>query len=126
MVQFLKFISSPAGLERAVLARLNREQKRQAKIQLVIFALVDILALSGLVASVIYLSSLFAKSGFIQYLSLIVSDGGLLFSYWRELVLSLAESLPVLGLIAFLFIITVLVWSIAKTIINALVILLPV
>ncbi len=118
MTKFIESINLPAGLESRVLARLNEEQQRAAKFRLFVFALLDALSLLGLVASLVYLARVFAESGFSQYLSLLFSDGGSLLSYWRELVLSLAESLPALGLLAFLFVTLILIWSMAKTIIN--------
>jgi hypothetical protein len=114
----LEYVSLPVSLERAVWARLTKEQKRRAKIHLAAFAILDSFALVGLVSSIIYLSNVFSQSGFGQYLSLILSDSNLLVSYWQELTLSLAESLPVLGFIAFLAVIAVLIWSFMKTIIN--------
>ncbi|MFA6476075.1 MAG: hypothetical protein WCV68_01520 [Candidatus Paceibacterota bacterium] len=115
----LEYASLPFDLEKNLWSRLSREQKRQAKIHLAAFFVLDGLALVGLISSVIYLSDIFSQSGFGQYLSLFLSDSNLLVSYWQEIVFSLAESLPVLGFIAFLSVTTVLIWSFAKTIINA-------
>lgn len=120
----LEYASLPFDLEKNIWSRLSREQKRQAKIHLAAFAVVDTLAFVGLVSSIIYLSKVFSQSGFGQYFSLIFSDGNLLVSYWQELAFSLAESLPVLGFIALLSVTTILIWSFAKTIINARTILL--
>ena len=114
----LEYVSLPLDLERGVWVRLSEAQKRQAKIHLVAFATLDVFALIGIVTSVIYLSNVFSQSGFGQYLSLIISDSNLLVSYWQEITLSLAESLPVLGLVAFLSVSAVLIWSFMKTIIN--------
>lgn len=115
----LEYVSLPLDLERGVWARLNEAQKRQVKIHLAAFFVLDAFALIGLITSIIYLSNVFSQSGFGQYLSLILSDSNLLVSYWQELALSLAESLPVLGFIALLSVSTVLIWSFIKTIINA-------
>ncbi|HRZ30532.1 MAG TPA: hypothetical protein P5274_02615 [Candidatus Paceibacterota bacterium] len=122
----LGLINLPAGLEQNVLLRLDREQKKRAKIQLIIFGLVDLMTLAGLVVSIVFLSNLFAQSGFFQYLFLIFSDGSLLFSFGQELLMSLIESLPIWGAIIFFSFIIILVWSLAKTISQARVFLLPV
>lgn len=118
MTRYLDFVDLPAGLEKMVLMRLDLEQRRQARRELIVFFLVDTLSLGGLLASVVYLSNVFTQSGFGQYLSLLLTDSGSLLSYWQELALSLAESLPVLGFVSFLSIMAVLIWSIARTIIN--------
>jgi hypothetical protein len=118
MVRYVDFVNSPDGLEERVLIRLDQEQRRQVRRELLVFSLVDALALGGLFASFIYLSSVLTQSGFGRYLSLIFSDNNLLAVYWQELAISLAESLPVLGLIAFLSVMIVSTWSISRTIIN--------
>lgn len=122
----LELINLPINLEQSILFRLDQEQKKHAKIQLVVFSLVDLASLAGLAASLVFLSNLFAQSGFIQYLLLIFSDSSLLFSFWRELAMSLAESLPVFGVIVLFSFVIVLAWSLAKTINNVRVFLLPV
>ena len=106
------------GLEGQVLARIGREQKKLAQRKLLIFGLVDVFSATGLVATGFYLANLLASSGFYNYLSLLWSDGGAPASYWQELLLSLVESLPLLGLTAFLAVVLILMLSLAKTVTN--------
>jgi len=40
------------------------------------------------------------SSGFYEYSSLILSDGGVVLTYWKDLLIILLESLPVLGVVA--------------------------
>lgn len=47
-----------------------------------------------------YAAREFAQSEFLQYFSLIFSDGGAVFLAWKEFVLSLAESMPIVGITA--------------------------
>lgn len=115
----IDFVSLPVNLEKIVLMRLDKEQKRMIKVHLFIFGLVDVLAFAGLVASLFNITRLLATSGFGQYLSLIFSDSGAVVYYWQELVMTLAESLPALGVIVLLSTLGVLVWSLVKTIIKA-------
>ncbi|MFA6254314.1 MAG: hypothetical protein WC640_03680 [Candidatus Paceibacterota bacterium] len=103
------------GLDKLVYARLEREQKRLAKRNLLAFGLADILSAAGLVAICLYLANLMASSSFYNYFSLLWSDGGAVTSYWQELVLSLVESLPILGLIAFLAVALAFLLSLNKT-----------
>lgn len=55
-----------------------------------------------------YTLSELSQSGFSSYLALLVSDGTALFAYWKELGITLAESLPLVGVTAFLAAVCVL------------------
>jgi hypothetical protein len=105
-------ILTPKGLNTAILTRIESEKKHTAKIRLWYTSFVSILSLIASVPAIQYFVTEFAKSGFYQYISLIFSDGGSMFLYWKELLLSLAESIPVLSTIAVLAIILVLLESI--------------
>jgi len=107
-----------AGLMALVLVRLQREQKKRARRNLLIFGLADVFSATGLMTTCFYSANLLASSGFYNYLSLLWSDGGAVALYWRELLLSLIESLPLLGLTAFLVVVLVLIISLAKTLAN--------
>jgi hypothetical protein len=113
-----KVSDSAIGLEGRVLAHLKQEQKCFARRNLVVFGLVDLLSASGLIASGFYLASLSASSGFYNYLSLLWLDRGVVIGYWQELLFSLMDSLPVVGVIAFLAVALALILSLAKTMAN--------
>jgi len=57
------------------------------------------------------LANEFSKSGFYEYLALMFSSNGEITSYWKELTLSMAESLPVMAIIYTLFLIFILFLS---------------
>jgi hypothetical protein len=58
------------------------------------------------------LGASFSRSGFYEYFSLAFSDGGgVALSYWKEISLSLVESLPTLSIILFLTIVFILIIS---------------
>lgn len=59
------------------------------------------LSFMPLFASFAYLRQDLLSSGFVQYFSLIFTDAGIVLSNWQDYMLSLAESLPVEGLIIF-------------------------
>ncbi len=112
-------ISAPgADLEARVFSRIEKEKKFLARRSLLIFTLADVLSGAGLVLSFSYLFKLLATSGFYHYASLFWSDLGTASLYWQELLLSLVESLPMLGVIAFLMVTLVLIFSLAKTVSN--------
>ncbi len=107
--------NSPAGLADLVSVRLGQEQKKRARRNLLIFGAVDIFSIAGLVLAGLSLVNLLASSGFYNYLSLLWSDSGTLALYWQELLMSLVESLPFLGLTIFFAVILVMMISLAKT-----------
>lgn len=59
---------------------------------------VSVLSLSGSIFSIKSLIEQFARLGFIDYLSLLFSDGGVIAKYWKEYTLTLADSLPVVSI----------------------------
>jgi len=69
------------------------------RVKLWAFSIIGFASLVGLVPAFKALSSDFVQSGFYEYFSLIFSDSGLIFSYWKELFFSLAESLPTISII---------------------------
>lgn len=96
--QKVKYESDPnlaLHIWRAIVVR----DKYMARLKLWAFALVGFISFVGLVPALKTLSGDLAQSGFYEYFSLIFSDGGSVLSYWKELVFSLAESLPTVSII---------------------------
>lgn len=109
---------SVSNLEGWVFACLEKEQKSLARRRLLVFGLADVLSGAGLALSSLYLFNLLRTSGFYHYVSLFWSDFGLVNLYWQELLLSLVESLPMLGVIVSLVVTLALIFSLAKTVSN--------
>ena len=74
----------------------------------------SILSLSGSVLSIKVLIEQAGRLGFFRYLSLAFSDSGVIALYWKEYVLSLADSLPIASLGVSLFLLFVLFVSIQR------------
>lgn len=94
--------------------------KRITRLKLWAFSFVGFTSLVGLIPAWRILSSDLAQSGFYEYLSLIFSSGNSFFSYWKEFLFSVAESLPTMSIILSLSLIFTLFLSlryIAKQII---------
>lgn len=97
------FIEPPMGLFEKVMGRIHKEQRLfNIKRRIVIFSI-------GLVGSLItsfpaikFLSSEFIATGFIQFSSLLFSDFAIVTTYWQSFILTLLETLPTIGIIAFL------------------------
>ena len=70
------------------------------------------LSVLGTVFSVRYMLRGFYQSSFYDYFSLLFSDPDIIFTYWREFVLSLAEATPFIGITVSLITIGILLVSI--------------
>jgi hypothetical protein len=98
-------------LRRNIIFGIKREEHRRAKIYIFSYASIVPISLVGVVLSFRYVSEGFYQSGFYEYLSLLFSGDSVVYEYWKELSLSLVDSMPIIGIIAFLVALGVLVWS---------------
>ena len=80
---------------RAILAKRKKIIRRNTSI----YVLLIVSSLSGSILSIRDLITESSKLGFYKYLSLVFSDGGVIATYWKEYMLTLADSLPVMNLI---------------------------
>ena len=85
--------------------------KYNARLKLWAFSFTGLVSLAGLTLTFRMLLNDLTQSGFSEYFSLIFSDSGLIISYWKELVFSLAESLPIMSTIFTLSLIFVFLLS---------------
>lgn len=108
----------PAGLSRLVLAKIEIAQRQSTRRRLFVFGVADAILSLGVVVSCWSLINLLTSSSFFNYLSLLWSDSLSLVPYWQEFLLSMMESLPVLGLMAFLAAMAALTFSLGKTVSN--------
>jgi hypothetical protein len=88
-----------ANLAFSVWQTLIIQEKRMNKFKLWSFSFIGLISFVGLIPTFQILLSNLSHSGFYEYFSLIFSDGGTMLSYWKELSLSLAESLPTMSII---------------------------
>lgn len=95
---------------------IQTKQARSLKIQSLFYSFVGILSLGGFVFMFISLTKEFSSSGFFQYVSVAFSGGGLFATYWKEYLLSLAESLPVASLGVLLFFLVSILISFRKVV----------
>lgn len=92
-------IAPSEKLRANILASIGREEYRRARAYLFGSAGVGLFSIFGIVFSAQYLLGEFYQSSFYAYLSLLLSDPRLVLAYRREFILSLAESLPLFGVI---------------------------
>jgi hypothetical protein len=93
---------------------IKSRSTRITKIKKFSYLILSLLSLSGSIFSIKILIEQFTKLGFFRYLSLAFSDSGVIATYWKEYILSLADSLPVASLILSFFLLFILFISIRK------------
>ena len=103
------------GLSDDILCAIQVKQAKSLKIQSIIYGIVGILSLGGFVFMSFYIKQQFNSSGFFQYASLVFSDASLFATYWKEYLLSLADSLPVASLGALSFLLFSMLISLRKS-----------
>jgi hypothetical protein len=111
--QLLREIDPPQGLFSAILARVAYERQHAARLRLAAFGTLTFVSVLMLIPAVQYALSEFYTSGFYEYASLFFDS--LSRGYWKELLYSLADSLPSLSLLLLAIIGTALVWSLRHT-----------
>lgn len=108
----MEAIEPPERLYGNILAKIEREKKRIARVKLAIFGMTALVFISTLIPVYKYTAQEFYSSGFFEYLSILFSDGSIAIIYWRETLLSLAESLPLISLTMMLSVVFVIMGSI--------------
>jgi len=92
----------PAGLLDAIILKINEKSLRMARIRFVFFTLLSLAALSAFIPAWQELRLEISQSGFLQFASLLFSDLGIVANYWQDFTMTMAESLPILGISAVL------------------------
>ena len=90
---------SEQDLSEKVWYSIVKHEKRIFHIKLYTFSLFSLLSLAGMIPAFKMLFADFSQSGFYEYFSLLFSSNGALASSWKELIYSLAESLPTISII---------------------------
>ena len=95
------------NLSSLIWGKIAKREKTIERAKIYAFSGLGILSFIGFIPLFKMMLSDMSSSGFYEYLSIAFSNGGLISSYWRELLLSLSESIPLTSLIysfGFLFV----------------------
>jgi hypothetical protein len=111
---YFKELPIPAHLTERVLCAVHVRQKHLLIYRYIFLGILSAGSFVGSVFAYISLAHSFAQSGFLQYISLMFSDGGTLMSAWKDFLLVLAESLPLFETAVFLAALTVCVLALYK------------
>jgi hypothetical protein len=102
LLQNLSPIEPPAALKSAIVSRVGRLERRALLARRAVAIGADLLSAAAFVSALVTLVRSFQQSSFGSYLSLLLSDGRLVLSFWSQYLYSLSESLPVTGIAALL------------------------
>lgn len=98
--------NAPDDLFDKIMARIHKEEKMLViKRRIVLFSLSILFSGAAIMPIFNMVWKGFIESGFFKFLSLIISDTGIVILYWQEFTMSLLESLPISGLILLSFVI---------------------
>lgn len=96
----LRHLDPPEHLYKKITSHIHSIERKRLHIRLVFQSIGTLASFALLIPVYQYASAEWMQSEFWNYLSLIFSDSTLAFTYWKELLLSLGESVPILGISA--------------------------
>ncbi len=110
---FLEYVKPSQNLETKIINRISLLQRRRLFIKQSVYSLITVPSLIGSIYLGNYSAKAFIESGVYEYLSLIVSNINVIV-YWKDLSLTIIESLPFLELSIFLGFCGLCLWSLSK------------
>lgn len=114
---FLDNVEPRSELFGIITKRVHFEERKRAFKRLVAFSFLSLFSVLALIPTTIQFFDSMNSSGFLQYLSLLLSDGTFLISNINYYLLSIAESFPVTEVTGSLVVLLVCFYSF-KSIIN--------
>ena len=85
---------SEPDLSISIWNKIIKREKKIAKIKLLVFSFLGLTSFLSSIPVIKILLNDLSKSGFYDYLSVLFSGNGIFISYWKEISLSITESLP--------------------------------
>ncbi|MEI6042421.1 MAG: hypothetical protein WCQ00_02535 [bacterium] len=107
-------ISAPYDLANRIIFSIDEKAKQNAKYKALGLSFVSMISFFVSIPIIAQIITSFTQSGFYNYVSIIFSDSDVAMVYWKEIVMSLAESLPIIGIASLLAVAVIFTWSILK------------
>lgn len=101
----------PDTLSQDIFTAIEYAARAHARERRYIWGTFSVLSIGGCITSGVYAAHAATTSGFSSYFSIIFSDSGTAIKLWREIGLSLLESLPLIGTLVILASIAAVLWS---------------
>lgn len=112
--KYFDSMPAPEGLVADIIAAVRCENARRRRTRAVTFGIMSVGSLVIAVFAYTSVSHALSSTGFSHYLSLLFSDTSLVAAYWRELVLSILETVPILSVAAMLAAVFLFLWSLGN------------
>ena len=109
-----KDISVPNNLTEGIVLRINDRERHNSKIKALGLSFVSLASFLLSIPIISQIITSFTQSGIYNYISIIFSDSDVAITYWKEISLSLAESLPILAITSLLAVLAIFTWSTLK------------
>ncbi|MDB5259501.1 MAG: hypothetical protein JWO73_709 [Candidatus Taylorbacteria bacterium] len=108
----------PNNFEQIIILRIRKAEKSACIRRSICSGSISIISLSAAVFSFASVKDTLSQSGAFEYVSAALSDGTGALDYWKELTLSIVDSLPIFGIAILLGVFCVFLWSGARAIKN--------
>ncbi len=96
----------PSGLFEKIIYRIREEQRGFAiKQRVAVFSFIMVASIVAFIPAFKLFQTDLSESGFLQFLSLALSDFGVVITYWHSFVMSLLETIPAMSLVVLLAVI---------------------
>jgi hypothetical protein len=103
------------NLELSILGKVRILEKRRLFLQRGFYSGVSSVSLLATIFSLKYINDTLVVSGVCDYISMVFYDYSVVY-YWKELLLSIAESLPFLTFALAMSVVSLFMWSTVKSI----------
>jgi len=110
--QLFSVIEPSENLRNSIINKIKKEEMKRTIYKIVFSSVVSLSSVSLAIFSITYVIKDAYQSGLSEYLSLLLSDGGLLVSYWQTYAMSIVESLPIVPITLVVASIWIFVWSV--------------
>lgn len=111
ILNIVEEIEVPDDLVQGILNRVDGKIRQQSRVKALSFSLISTTSLIISIPIIKAVITSFTQSGIYNYLSLIFSDSDIVITYWKEILMTIAESIPAISVIALLSIATIFIWS---------------
>jgi hypothetical protein len=116
MNQLFSTIEPSLNLKNSIINKIKKEEMKMTIYKIVISSVVSLTSVLVAIIFVINIIQDASQSGLTNYLSLLLSDGASILSYWQSYALSIVESLPIIPITIVFASIWIFVWSISSVI----------
>ena len=114
--QLFNILEPNINVKNSIIGKIKKEEMKRTIYKIVFSSVVSLTSISIAIISIINVVKDAYQSGLSEYLSLLVSDTSLVFSFWQSYILSVTESLPIIPITIVLASVLIFVWSINSAI----------